>query len=232
MKKWMTNAIIFIAGAVIGSASTFVLCKINEEKSIEKEVKSVRDAFYKAHSSGSDADSDGDDKDIINGDSQRQKALKCVSEPFCDLSIDEISEGRSLAENIASEEGYDVDEDGALDPYSQKALLINDVINSASPDERDTMPFVMTDKMLEDDPAAGDMTFMTLYLGDQSLVDDQTEGVVSVRETIGEDIYKKFLNAHETDEIFVKDPRTDIVYDIVKEHGSYKEIMEAYHGGV
>ena len=232
MKKWITNAIIFIAGTAIGGISTFVACKFNEEKRIEAEVKSVRDAFSKANSSGSDEDSNNNDKDITNDDNQRQMALKCVSGASERLTSTEMREGQSVVSNIAFSEGYDVDEDGALDPYSQKAMLINDVINSASPDERDTMPFVMTDKMLEDDPAASDMTFMTLYLGDQSLVDDQTESAVSISDTIGEDIYNKFLNAHETDEIFVKDPRTDIVYDIVKEHGSYKEIMEAYHGGV
>lgn len=236
MKKYLANGIIFLLGAAVGGACTYFYCKNGEEDRINAEVKSVRDAFSKLSRKPNNDDSDEYDKDIGQDDKTRQNGLKCVSGAFCE---DDNAKSKEERDSIISHENYsgyfdknNVDENGALDPLDPRTLLIQDVINTAHPDdERDSQPYVMTDEMLENDPAASELICLTLYLKDQILADDLHEEAVSVDDTIGMDIFEKFLNSHETDEIFVKDPRLDVAYDIVKEDLSFKEMMETYHGG-
>ena len=75
-----------------------------------------------------------------------------------------------------------------------------------------------------------DKVFLTLYLGDQALVEDVSLSEVDVEQTIGYDIFDKILVSH-NEEFTVKNPKFDTIYDISVESASFTEVMEDYHGG-
>lgn len=227
VKKVLINGIIFVVGAIAGGAGTYFWCKKGEEDRINAEVKSVKETYEKAFKKPNTSDSKKDEQDIRHGLKQAKNGLKTHSGGSEQVAIRQTAEEIKQANNYG---GYFENQKPPMVDF--KVALLNDIVESSCPSERDNEPYVLTEDMLADEDGAGDMTFCTLYTQDQVLSEDTTNEALDVASTIGENIFNKFLNALDTDEIYVKDPRTDIVYDIVRENSSYAEMMEAFHGGV
>lgn len=228
-KKVLVSGIIFLAGAVSGGAGVYIWRTKTEEQRINAEIDSVKKAFEKAHSSSNTSDSDKDDQDIETPLKTPENSLKTRDTAM----VTEIEIGK--ANKIIKHQKYDgyFENQDARDNMDPRTLLLEDIIESSSyPRDDDNKPYVMTESEYETDPAASDTTFLTVYEEDKILADDVTNEAVNVDESIGMDIFEKFLNAKEADDIYVKDPRTDTVYEVTKESGSYKTMMECYHGGM
>lgn len=228
-KKVLVSGIIFLAGAVSGGAGVYIWRTKTEEQRINAEIDSVKKAFEKAHSSSNTSDSDKDDQDIETPLKTPENGLKTRETAM----VTEIEIGK--ANKIIKHQKYDgyFSDQDARDNMDPRTALLEDIIESSSyPRDDDNKPYVMTESEYETDPAASDVVFLTVYEEDKILADDVTNEAVNVDESIGMDIFEKFLNAKEADDIYVKDPRTDTVYEVTKESGSYKTMMECYHGGM
>ena len=228
-KKVLVSGIIFLAGAVSGGAGVYIWRTKTEEQRINAEIDSVKKAFEKAHSSSNTSDSDKDDQDIETPLKTPENSLKTRETAM----VTEIEIGK--ANKIIKHQKYDgyFSDQDARDNMDPRTALLEDIIESSSyPRDDDNKPYVMTESEYETDPAASDVVFLTVYEEDKILADDVTNEAVNVDESIGMDIFEKFLNAKEADDIYVKDPRTDTVYEVTKESGSYKTMMECYHGGM
>lgn len=229
LKKVLVSGIIFLAGAITGGAGVYIWRTKTEEQRINAEIDSVKKAFEKAHSSSYTSNSNGDDQDIGTPLKTPENGLKTQ-----DTGILRGIETRKANKIINHQkyDGYFNDQD-AKDHMDPRTALLEDIIESSSyPRDDDDKPYVMTESEYETDPAASDVVFLTVYEEDKVLADDVTNEAVNVDESIGMDIFEKFLNAKEADDIYVKDPRTDTVYEVTKESGSYKTMMECYHGGM
>ena len=232
-KKVLVSGIIFLAGAVIGGAGVYIWRTKTEEQRINAEIDSVKKAFEKAHSSSNTSDSNGDDQDIGTPLKTPENGLKTQNTGI--VNDAEVEKAKSENKSIIGRQKYDgyFENQDARDNMDPRTLLLEDIIESSSyPRDDDNKPYVMTESEYETDPAASDTTFLTVYEEDKILADDVTNEAVNVDESIGMDIFEKFLNAKEADDIYVKDPRTDTVYEVTKESGSYKTMMECYHGGM
>ena len=232
-KKVLVSGIIFLAGAVTGGAGVYIWRTKTEEERINAEIDSVKKAFEKAHSSPNTSDSDNDDQDIGTALKTPENGLKTRNTGT--LSDAEVQKARTEAKGIIGRQKYDgyFENQDARDNMDPRTLLLEDIIESSSyPRDDDNKPYVMTESEYETDPAASDVVFLTVYEEDRILADDITNEAVNVDESIGMDIFEKFLNSKEVDDIYVKDPRTDTVYEVTKESGSYKTMMECYHGGM
>lgn len=232
-KKVLVSGIIFLAGAVTGGAGVYIWRTKTEEQRINAEIDSVKKAFEKAHSSSNTSDSNGDDQDIGTPLKTPENGLKTQNTGI--VNDAEVEKAKSENKSIIGRQKYDgyFENQDARDNMDPRTLLLEDIIESSSyPRDDDNKPYVMTESEYETDPAASDTTFLTVYEEDKVLADDVTNEAVNVDESIGMDIFEKFLNAKEADDIYVKDPRTDTVYEVTKESGSYKTMMECYHGGM
>lgn len=232
-KKVLVSSIIFLAGAVTGGAGVYIWRTKTEEERINAEIDSVKKAFEKAHSSQNKSDSDNDDQDIETPLKTPENDLKTRNTGT--LSDAEVQKAKLETKSIIGRQKYDgyFENQDARDNMDPRTLLLEDIIESSSfPRDDDNKPYVMTESEYETDPAASDVVFLTVYEEDKILADDVTNEAVNVDESIGMDIFEKFLNSKEADDIYVKDPRTDTVYEVTKESGSYKTMMECYHGGM
>lgn len=231
-KKVLVSSIIFLAGAVTGGAGVYIWRTKTEEERINAEIDSVKKAFEKAHSSQNTSDSDNDDQDIGTTLKTPEKGLKTRNTGT--LSDAEVQKAKLETKSIIGRQKYDgyFENQDARDNMDPRTLLLDDIIESSSFPRDDDKPYVMTESEYETDPAASDVVFLTVYEEDKILADDVTNEAVNVDESIGMDIFEKFLNSKEADDIYVKDPRTDTVYEVTKESGSYKTMMECYHGGM
>lgn len=232
-KKVLVSGIIFLAGAVSGGAGVYIWRTKTEEERINAEIDSVKKAFEKAHSSSNTSDSDKDDQDIETPPKTPENGLKTRDMGI--VNDAEVEKAKSENKSIIGRQKYDgyFENQDARDNMDPRTLLLEDIIESSSyPRDDDNKPYVMTESEYETDPAASDVVFLTVYEEDKILADDVTNEAVNVDESIGMDIFEKFLNAKEADDIYVKDPRTDTVYEVTKESGSYKTMMECYHGGM
>lgn len=231
-KKVLVSGIIFLAGAVTGGAGVYIWRTKTEEERINAEIDSVKKAFEKAHSSSNTSDSDNDSQDIGTPLKTPENGLKTRNTGT--LSDAEVQKAKLETKSIIGRQKYDgyFENQDARDNMDPRTLLLEDIIESSSFPRDDDKPYVMTESEYETDPAASDVTFLTVYEEDKILADDVTNEAVNVDESIGMDIFEKFLNSKEADDIYVKDPRTDTVYEVTKESGSYKTMMECYHGGM
>lgn len=231
-KKVLVSGIIFLAGAVTGGAGVYIWRTKTEEERINAEIDSVKKAFEKANSSSNKSDSDNDDQDIGTPLKTPENGLKTRNTGT--LSGAEVQKAKLETKSIIGRQKYDgyFENQDARDNMDPRTLLLDDIIESSSYPRDDDKPYVMTESEYETDPAASDVVFLTVYEEDKILADDVTNEAVNVDESIGVDIFEKFLNSKEADDIYVKDPRTDTVYEVTKESGSYKTMMECYHGGM
>lgn len=231
-KKVLVSGIIFLAGAVTGGAGVYIWRTKTEEERINAEIDSVKKAFEKANFSPNTSDSDNNGQDIETPLKTPENGLKTRNTGT--LSDAEVQKARTEAKSIIGRQKYDgyFENQDARDNMDPRTLLLDDIIESSSYPRDDDKPYVMTESEYETDPAASDVVFLTVYEEDKILADDVTNEAVNVDESIGMDIFEKFLNSKEADDIYVKDPRTDTVYEVTKESGSYKTMMECYHGGM
>lgn len=231
-KKVLVSGIIFLAGAVTGGAGVYIWRTKTEEERINAEIDSVKKAFEKANSSPNASDSDNDSQDIGTPLKTPENGLKTRNTGT--LSDAEVQKAKLETKSIIGRQKYDgyFENQDARDNMDPRTLLLDDIIESSSYPRDDDKPYVMTESEYETDPAASDVVFLTVYEEDKILADDVTNEAVNVDESIGMDIFEKFLNSKEADDIYVKDPRTDTVYEVTKESGSYKTMMECYHGGM
>lgn len=231
-KKVLVSGIIFLAGAVTGGAGVYIWRTKTEEERINAEIDSVKKAFEKANSSPNTSDSDNGDQDIGTPLKTPENGLKTRNTGT--LSDAEVQKAKLETKSIIGRQKYDgyFENQDARDNMDPRTLLLDDIIESSSYPRDDDKPYVMTESEYETDPAASDVVFLTVYEEDKILADDVTNEAVNVDESIGMDIFEKFLNSKEADDIYVKDPRTDTVYEVTKESGSYKTMMECYHGGM
>lgn len=231
-KKVLVSGIIFLAGAVTGGAGVYIWRTKTEEERINAEIDSVKKAFEKANSSPNTSDSDNDGRDIGTPLKTPENGLKTRNTGT--LSDAEVQKAKLETKSIIGRQKYDgyFENQDARDNMDPRTLLLDDIIESSSYPRDDDKPYVMTESEYETDPAASDVVFLTVYEEDKILADDVTNEAVNVDESIGMDIFEKFLNSKEADDIYVKDPRTDTVYEVTKESGSYKTMMECYHGGM
>ncbi len=229
LKRILIDGALVLLGAACGGGGVYIWCKNTEEARIDQAAEEIRQAYKKARSEQNTDDSNKDEQDIEKPQETPKNGLKTHSEVPEEGLIRQTAEEIKQVNNYG---GYFANQKPTEDIVDPRQVLINDIADAMHPSERDNEPYVLTEEMLEDEEAASDMTFCTLYSRDRVLADDLNNDSMDIYQTIGWDLFNKFLNAPDTEEIYVKDPRTDTVYDIVKEDASYSEMMSAYHGGV
>lgn len=222
-KSILMNAVMFTIGIISGGATTYIYCKKTEEARIETEVKSVREAYEKASKTPNSKDDEKNDHSIKNTEDKSENAFKLAQKGPEEI----LATRKKCTDIVKTNYGGFYGDRSSSDIREQ---ILQDIMDSDTPDEPD-MPYVMTDDMVANDDYSDDMTFLTYYMGDQVLADDANLEPMDIRQSIGYEIIDKFAQSNAV-EIFVKDPRIDILYDITKDDGSYADMMETYHGGI
>lgn len=222
-KSILMNAVMFTIGIISGGATTYIYCKKTEESRIEAEVNSVREAYEKASKTLNSKDDEKNDHSIKNAENKSENAFKSAQKGSEEI----LATRKKCADIVKTNYGGFYGDQSSSDIREQ---ILQDIMDSDTPDEPN-MPYVMTDDMVANDDYSDDMTFLTYYMGDQVLADDANLEPMDIRQSIGYEIIDKFAKSNAV-EIFVKDPRIDILYDITKDDGSYADMMETYHGGI
>lgn len=225
-KRLLIDGIIFLVGGCAGGAAAYFYVKKDEEDRINKEVNDIYKALGKGSSKPNTAMPEKNDQVIENGLKQAKNGLKTRS------GASERGLMREQATDIAHKEKYSgyFDKANGMDEEIRD-IVMDDVMEMCADDEsptEHTEPYFMTMEEAEVDDS--ERVFMTLYLGDQKLVEDVSLTEVDVERTIGYDIFDKILSST-NDEYTVKNPEFDVIYDISKESTSFEEVMEDYHGG-
>lgn len=201
----------FIFGAAFGGAVTYIWRKKDEERRIEEQICKIREKLSNKNSKIDDESSD-DSENSDNFDKIHENDVKNKAE----------------MNNIIKNSGYIDGFDTPISNTQQK--IVNMIMEKDSPEEK-IKPFIPSEDELAEDLSYKSVDqFLTLYLGDQVLADSTTLEHVDFLDTIGEDLYYRFLKS-DTDDIFVKNPNNDMLYEVTKEDGKYSEMMELYHGG-
>lgn len=226
VKRLLVDGVIFLTGAAVGGAAAYFYVKKDEENRMNKEVNDIREALKKG-SNKQDTDDDGSNRqDIGKPSNEAKNNLRTRS------GASESTLMRDSVNTLIHKEKYSgyFDKANGMDPEIRD-IIMEDVAEVCAEEEaptEHTKPYFMTMEEAEVDDA--ERIFMTLYLGDQKLVEDAALTEVDVERTIGYDIFDKILTSH-NDEYTVKNPEFDVIYDISKESMSFEEVMEDYHGG-
>lgn len=198
----------FIFGVAFGGGITYIWRKKDEERRIEEQICKIREKLSNKNPKIDDESSN----DSENSDEIRKNDAKNKAE----------------MNNIIKNNGYVNEFDTPMSNTQQK--IVNMIMGNSSPEEK-IKPFIPSEEELAEDLSYKSVDqFLTLYLGDQVLADTTTLEHVDFLDTIGEDLYYRFLKSN-TDDIFVKNPNNDMLYEVTKEDGKYSEMMELYHGG-
>ena len=198
----------FIFGVAFGGVTTYIWRKKDEERRIEEQICKIREKLSNKNPKIDDESSN----DSENSDEIRKNDAKNKAE----------------MNNIIKNNGYVNEFDTPMSNTQQK--IVNMIMEKDSPEEK-IKPFIPSEDELAEDLSYKSVDqFLTLYLGDQVLADSTTLEHVDFLDTIGEDLYYRFLKS-DTDDIFVKNPNNDMLYEVTKEDRKYSEMMELYHGG-
>lgn len=195
MKKIIFNALLFTAGAAIGSVVTWKVVKTKYERIAQEEIDSVKE--YWAREMGRELDDGSCDEEEWDEDEEYEE------EDDSDLEMDEYHGLVRMYNNSGSD--AENDGEGAGDdevPY----------ING---------PYVIPPEDFADGNYEHSVHSLTYY-SDGVLANDWLEEF-DIEETIGEDALEHFGD-HVDDVVHVRNERLEADYEVVRDPRSYAEM--------
>lgn len=141
---------------------------------------------------------------------------------YTNRKIDDILERHRDDEIINKIEEEEIEEDAIPSVYSN---YVSSSVETEHPeDDIPTEPFEIFEEEYESgEEAYYDKKELFLYLGDGVLA-DEVDDAVYADETIGEDNLKKFLEDEFEKVMYIRNPATDIDYEVTKVSSSFKDV--------
>lgn len=200
MNYKFTNALMFAAGAVIGSAVTWKVLKNKYEQMVQEEIESVKEALAGMNNIDDTYDEceEADDEEEEQSDHHQ-------------INWDEL-------EDLDEDEEYEPDDD-ELDEYENIASQYSNEKGGAEKVEL-REPKVLDP--IEFGEMDGYKTVSLTYYADNVLEDEKRKIITNVDELIGEGSLDTF-GEYEDDSVFVRNYRLRTDFEILKDYRTYEE---------
>lgn len=209
MYKTLTKALIFAAGAAIGSAVTWKLVKTKYEQMAQEEIESVREYYRKRES---------DIPDSGNTESVREYYDRKVKE-----AIDKAADNRVKADDEEYRQqlkdlGYNPE-----DESEPKEEIVEEVPYEDFDPEEDAICIIEPDEFSQF--ADYEYVYMTYFSRDNVLVADDTDEVIKdIDSVIGADSLDHF-GEYEDDVVHVRNNALKTDYEIVRVDERYYDVL-------
>ena len=198
------NALMFAAGAAVGSAVTWKVVKTRYERIVQEEIASIQEAF----SDDFDVDREQDDETEFDDEEDPDSEYRQINwDDLEDLDEDDDDDDES--------------EEPDLNAY---ARLVDDYTNSyekGGPEDMAKEPYIISpfDFGELDDYHQIELTY---YEGDDVLEDDEYNIVTDRDELLGPKALLTF-GEYEDDSVFVRNERLRTDFQILKDYRKYTE---------
>lgn len=189
---------IFAVGCLTGGLAVRTYFKKKYEKISEEEIASMRDYIQK-----------------------KEKELKEKKESS--YNNYKTLESDSVAKSVYFNYQKPADEDEIVDYEEYRNERMEEMAEKEHPeDDIPESPYrISADDFINNE--VFDKETLTFYEEDAALTDEQDQ-IVEISNTIGQDAYTYFLDA-DVDEMFVRNPKLSIDFEIVRSLGSYLETV-------
>ena len=200
MNSKFINAIMFAAGAAIGSAVTWKVVKTRYERIVQEEIKSINEAFSSQRSENQEqTDSGIDDENDEWADRDANQIswdeLEDLDDDEDDEEVNDMDEYERLTGSYTNEKGGA--ENMAKEPYVIAPLDFGELDGYSQVE-------------------------LTYYEGDDTLEDDEGNIIDDRDELIGPKALTTF-GEYEDDSVFVRNDRLRADFQILKDYRTYKE---------
>jgi hypothetical protein len=183
----------FAAGAVIGSAVTWVILKSKYEQRVQEEIETVKEAFISMNSAQDQSEETEDEEEK-------------TSEEYHQVNWDELED---LDEDETDEE---------FEEYAELANLYSDEKGGAEKVEA-KKPYVISPYDFDEN---GFRTMELTYYEDGVLEDENHEIVTDVDDLLGKGSLDTF-GEYEEDSVFVRNEKLGIDFQILRDPRTYEE---------
>lgn len=196
------NIVIFVAGAVVGSAATWFYAKKYYERIAQEEIDSVKAVFTRPKSDIYTKENEEPIKADNNTDNQHKADNARVKPDITAYA------------NIINKEGYD-----NIDYHSKYQ---SEDENKEAPKEYFNPPYVIAPDEFGDDD---DYTLIGLtYSADNILMDDADDPMDDLAGTVGVDFADHF-GEYEADAVYIRNERLKCDYEILRDLRPFEEIV-------
>lgn len=213
MNNKVALAASFLFGVGTGAAGCYIFLKKKLEKESEEEIKKFKKDYISAKQQKSST--------------AKKEDIKVKKEP-------ELTNLKTKGEDIPqlNYAGFFTSEEDVDDQIDQ---LEEEKAEAESPTddepEKETDPYILSEEELEEE-LFQDCIAVTYFMDDGELMDDMTRMTVDISEAFGDSVLKKIIEGTQNNvyDIFVKNPKTDSIYEVTIDDGSYKDYMRDYYG--
>lgn len=207
MKSKFINAIMFAAGAAIGSAVTWKIVKTKYDQLVREEIESVKKAFSSNFTESKDVDVE-ETTDEIEADEEPAETTNRQ------INLEELED--------LDEEDDEVEGGSALNDYAKLVEKYNNLKGGLK-----TMKDVSNDKPYVIEPMEfGELddysTFELTYYADGILEDEDYDIVNDAEDLLGPDALNSF-GEYEDDAVFVRNDFLHADFQILKDYRTYDE---------
>lgn len=214
----LKSTIIFAGGVLIGVAASKVYFEDKYKKKADEEIESVKEYYRKKTMSIKP------DLKVLDG------AAVTLSKDG--LTPEELEKAKAVADDIMSKYSYSNISKKKTDSVEKKTEEVSNIFDKEqklaesehpldSVDRNDSAPYSVEAIDFANNEHFYDQSSLTYYTEDESLV-NESEELVDVDFLIGEENLKIFAESDD-DEMYIRNDRLGIDFEIIKINGSYAE---------
>lgn len=213
MNKNIIGAAIFVAGAAVGSVTTWYLVKKKYEQFADEQIESVKAAF--SHKPEKDS------KACTDEEPEEEPRQKRHGRYPWNADVEKREYANYVSE--VSKTGYTNDDlEADLDQKYDDIILANREREKEEAAMDDDQPYVISP---EDYSESDEYEKITLfYYADDVLTDDQTQLLDDPDNTVGTDFASHF-GEYEADSVFVRNDRLRCDFEILLDEDTYANII-------
>lgn len=202
----MTGFVIFVAGAAVGSITTWYCVKKKYEQIAREEIQSVKEVFAKNAQNHHDAE--------IDISESQEKAVMAREKPSVAEYAKKLSETGYTNYSNSIMVDDDDQEEKSDDPGAEPGKYFGDP---------DADPYVIPPEEFgeKDDYDRISLT----YYADHILADDNDQLLEDVEGTVGFESLTHF-GEYEDDSVFVRNDRLKIDYEILRDERKYSDVIK------
>ena len=200
------NALIFLGGAVIGSALTYLIVKDKYEKIIDEEIQSVKKEYAKSYEAKKTVEALNETKTKILENVMSKASMVGVG-------LYEKQTEAPVNYNVFSKPRPEIEEDaGNEEEIPDYAGHPTEGIAG--------VPYTISPELFVNDKKRFDKITLEYYEGNDMLIEEMSNEPVDIDESIGRDSLRMF-GEFERDLVYVRNERLETDYEVFHHSGSY-----------
>lgn len=202
------NFVTFAAGFAIGAVTGIFLVKRKCQEQAENEIRQMRDYIQKKEAQIKEAEKEHSEFQEFEDEDEEPKAKASYFESLA--NAEEAKAAYIHYDTVAPVRDINKEE---FDKMKERLEA------GEHPEEEHDAPYILTVEEFEDGRPGYDSIGLAYYEGDGSLVDDSEE-LVDVEETVGEDNLKFFADSTD-DAMYIRNDRFGVDYEVVRVEGNF-----------